>query len=99
MVKHVVMWRFDHTDEIVKKGNIKVVKNLLMGLSEKIPQLEDLEVGENFNPSELSFDLVLITTHVDKNALEEYRVNPLHQKIANRIKKLTVDRVVVDFEY
>jgi len=93
------MWRFDHTDEIVARENIKEVKNLLMELPGNIPELEFLEVGENFNPSEVSFDLVLITTHNDKNALDNYRVNPLHQKIANRIKTLIVDRVVVDFEY
>ena len=95
MIRHVVMWRLhDNNPE-----NRSEIFRLLNKLPDLIEDLESLEVGSNFNQSEFAYDLALITTHSDKAALERYRVHPEHIGVANRIKKLTKDRAVVDFEY
>jgi hypothetical protein len=72
---------------------------MLSGLPDVIESLESLEVGENFNKSPFAYDLLLITTHADRSALKEYKEHPEHVTVANRIKELTTERAVVDFEY
>jgi hypothetical protein len=95
MVKHVVMWRLYKND----RRNRLLIIDLLSGLPEVIENLESLETGENFNKGPFAYDLILITTHKDKAALERYRKHPEHVAVANRIKELTDERTVVDFEY
>ena len=72
--------------------------DLLNRLPDLIPDLNSLDVGENFNNSPFAFDLVLITTHTDKAGLEKYQKHPEHVIVAKRITELAKDRVVVDFE-
>ena len=95
MVKHVVMWRLREKDE----NGLSLIRRLLTRLPELIDGLESLEIGENFNSSPFAYDMVLITTHKDQQALEKYRGHPEHVAVANRIKELTKERAVVDFEY
>jgi len=95
MVKHVVMWRLQDKS----KENLSLIKELLSSLLHIIDDIVTLETGDNFNVSDFAYDLVLITIHRDKLALEKYQNHPEHIKIANRIKELTKERVVVDFEY
>lgn len=95
MVRHVVIWRLHENNQ----ENRSEISGLLRELPNRIDDLESLEVGSNFNPSEFAWDLVLITTHKNKTALENYKKHPEHIIVADRIKKLAKDRAVVDFEY
>jgi len=95
MITHVVMWRLNENN----KENQTEIRSLLSRLPDLIEELESLEVGSNFNKSEFAYDLALITTHVDKPALEKYKKHSEHIIVANRIKELTKERVVVDFEH
>ena len=94
MVKHVVMWRLHQNNT----ENRKAIKDMLNRLPGLIPDLNSLEVGENFNSGPFAFDLALITTHADKADLEKYQKHPEHVIVAKRITELAKDRVVVDFE-
>jgi hypothetical protein len=95
MVRHVVIWRLHENNQ----ENRSEISRLLRELPNRIDDLESLEVGSNFNPSEFAWDLVLITIHKNKTALENYKKHPEHIIVADRIKKLAKDRAVVDFEY
>ncbi len=100
MVKHVVMWRLKEEAEGNNKSkNIELSKAKLYDLKPEISQIESIEVGENFNSSDVAFDLVLITTHSDKDALAQYILHPAHQEVAGFIGKVVTERNVVDFEY
>lgn len=94
MVKHVVMWRLHENSP----QNRLQIKDLLHSLAGRIDGLETLETGENISPVEPAYDLVLITTHTSREALEKYRKHPEHVAVAERIKKITRERAVVDFE-
>jgi hypothetical protein len=89
------MWRLHDNNET----NRSLVRDMLLNLPEVVEDLESLEIGDNFNESDAAYDLVLITTHRDRARLEKYRKHPEHVAVANRIKELTSERVVVDFEY
>ena len=99
MITHVVMWRLKEKSEgNSKTTNLKLVKEKLLQLKPVIPQIDSIEVGENINSSDAAYDLVLITTHHDKNALLGYINHPEHQAAAKFIGKVVKERVVVDFE-
>jgi hypothetical protein len=100
MVKHVVMWKLkDSAEGNSKLENQKLTKEKLLGLKQKILQIDSMEVGINFNPSEAAYDVVLITTHADKEALAKYAAHPDHKEVAAFISKVVKDRNVVDFEF
>jgi hypothetical protein len=94
------MWKLkDAAEGNDKMQNRQVIKEKLEGLKQKIQQIESLEVGFNFNPANAAYDVVLITTHLDKASLSAYAEHPSHQEVAGFIGKLVEDRKIVDFEY
>jgi len=100
MIKHVVMWKLkDEAEGNTKSVNKQKVVDKLHSLVDRIPEIASLETGGNFNPSEAAFDLVLITTHISREALAGYIDHPAHKEAAGFIGKVVADRRVVDFEY
>ncbi len=100
MVKHVVMWKLKEFAEGNDQSQNKVlIKEKLLGLKQKISQIDSMEVGFNFNSSEMAFDVVLITTHIDEQALAQYAAHPDHKEVAGFIGKVVEDRKVVDYEF
>jgi len=94
------MWKLkDSAEGNSKIENQELIKEKLLGLKQKIRQIDSMEVGFNFNPTEVANDVVLITTHADKDALSEYAAHPDHKEVAAFIGKVVKDRSVVDFEY
>ena len=99
MIKHVVMWRLKNEAEGKNKSiNMKLVMKNLLSLKPTISQINSLEIGENFNQTDMAFDLVLITTHTNQEALSAYIDHPDHKKVAAFIGKVVADQKVVDFE-
>ena len=92
MVKHVVMWR------LKDQADGPAIREKLEGMIGKVPSLAALETGENFASGEAAFDLVLITEHADRTALETYGNDPDHVKVKEFIAPRVAERVVVDFE-
>lgn len=100
MVKHIVMWKLkDRAEGNDKEGNRKLIISKLLALESIIEELETIEMGENFNPTEAAYDLVLISTHKSKEALAAYAAHPAHVEAASFVGKIVADRKVVDFEF
>ncbi len=98
MIKHIVMWRLkDNAAGRSKEENALMLKNVLEDLKDKIPQIKEIEVGINFNPSQAAFDVVLYSAFEDKEALEQYQKHPDHVKVADIIGEIRSDRAVVDY--
>lgn len=94
MVTHVVMWRLkDRTPE-----NADRVRAMLLEMKDRIPGMRELEVGVDYLRSERSYDLVLITRHDSREALEEYQVDPVHAQVKKVMLELREVSVAVDFE-
>ena len=100
MIKHVVMWKLKEVSEgKTKLENAKIMKELLEGLPAKIEELDKVEVGINILKGEDAAicDVVLTTECKDEEALKAYAVHPDHQKVVQFIKKVAVERRVVDY--
>jgi hypothetical protein len=92
MVKHLVMWRYKN------KGDIETAREQLESMRGKVSTLLNIETGVNFLDSPASYDLVLITEHIDRAALDAYQNDPLHEEIKAVLGALESERVVVDYE-
>ena len=99
MLKHIVMWKFkDFAEGKSKVENAKWMKENLESLIGVIPEIKSLSVGINIEDSDkMAYDAVLISTFENKEALEAYKINPLHKEISAYCKKVRECRTVVDY--
>ncbi|MBN2655877.1 MAG: Dabb family protein [Spirochaetales bacterium] len=91
MISHVVMWKLKDIsdgDEVVRR---------LKSLDGRIPGLISIEAGADTNRSEAAWDVVLVSTHDSKEALDSYQVHPEHVEVRNFIGSVASERAVVDF--
>ena len=92
MVKHVVMWRF------ADKGDAARAREQIESMRGRVSSMLSLETGLNFLDSPASYDLVLITEHTDRAALDAYQADPVHADIKRIVGGMPAERTVVDFE-
>ncbi len=99
MIRHVIMLKLhEFADGCDKQTNAERVKKLMEAMRGNVNGLHALEVGINELPDAQAFDVVLITTLESWEALEAYRVHPLHLDVVELLKKVRSERVVVDWE-
>lgn len=97
MVKHIVMWTLkDEAEGGTKAQNALKVKAMLEGLQAVIPEISQIEVGININPS--GDDVVLSAEFASRAALETYQQHPEHVKVTEFVDKVNAERHVVDYE-
>ena len=89
------MWKFKEDQH----ENMLVFKDRLLALRDKIPEIREMEVGININPSERSFDAVLVSTFDSMEALKSYSVNPLHVAVSDFCKTIRTQSASVDYEF
>lgn len=92
MVKHIVFWRLKDGDTAVR------LKGMLEGLRAHIPEIRELEVGLNLNPSDAAWDVALYSVFDSMDALRAYQMHPEHLKVARFLGEVTLERAVVDYE-
>ena len=95
MIRHIVMWKFKEDQH----ENMLVFRDRLLALRDKIPEIKEMEVGININPSERSFDAVLVSTFDSMEALKSYSVNPLHVAVSDFCKTIRTQSASVDYEF
>lgn len=95
MIKHIVMWKFKEGE----RENMLLFRERLLALKGQIPEIRAMEVGVNVNPSERSYDAVLVSEFDSLEALKSYTVNPLHQAVAEFCKSIRTGSVSVDYEF
>jgi hypothetical protein len=95
MVTHIVFFKLgDPTRE-----NILELKNKLLSMSGKVPQLRYLETGVDIVRSERSYDLALITKFDSLEDMREYQVHPYHaEEILPHVRRVSESVVAVDYE-
>lgn len=74
------------------------IKQDLQSLKNVIPEIKDMEIGRNSNELPTSFDVALYSEFESKEDLEIYQKHPEHLKVAEFIRQIRTDAVVVDYE-
>jgi len=95
MIKHIVMWNLKEEN---KEKNALEIKNKLESLKAIIPQIRSIEVGRNFNESDMAYDLVLYTEFETKEDLEIYQNHSAHKAVAKFVAEVRTARAVGDYE-
>lgn len=94
MVRHIVMWKLRPENA---RENALEIKRGLESLRGEVPELLSCEVGINGGGDRNAFDLVLTADFADYAALERYRVNPAHRKVAEFVHTVAIGRSAVDY--
>lgn len=99
MIKHIVMWRLkDEALGARAAENAERLQKRLEALKESIPEIRELEVGININPSSAASHVVLYSVFDSREDLEAYQKHPEHQKVAGFVGEIRSERRVVDYE-
>ncbi len=95
MFTHIVFFKLgDQSPE-----NISEMRNMLLSMTGKIPQLRHLEVGVDIIRSERSYDLVLITRFDSLEDMRDYQAHPFHAgEIIPYVRRMSESVVAVDYE-
>jgi stress responsive alpha/beta barrel protein len=94
MVNHVVMFKFKSTAaSAVRQAYIEELRSL----GKKISEVRRLDVGENIVASPRAYDVVLIASFDDRQALDRYARHPEHQPVLQRTAQVCENVAVVDY--
>ncbi|MCM1176487.1 MAG: Dabb family protein [Bacteroidales bacterium] len=99
MIRHIVMWKFrEDIPGMTPKEAAEEAKANLEALTGKIPGLLHIEVGVNAKASKGSYDAALTADFESWDALDAYRVHPLHVPISQHCESIRESRTCVDYE-
>ena len=99
MIRHIVMWRFlESAEGNSKVENIKIATERLYALIPKISEIKKMEIGADVLHTAASMDMALVTEFETLDTLHTYATHPEHLKVADFMKKVTEERVVLDCE-
>lgn len=98
MLKHIVMWKFhDQAEGKSKQENMEWVRQALRELQPRVPELLSMEIGQDIGVGRDTYDMCLITTFEDADALDRYQHHPDHKLISAYVSKVRSARTCVDF--
>lgn len=92
------MWKFRRDLEESPAEIAAEMKSRLESLVGKIDGLLRAEVGVNIKETASSYDAVLTADFPSFEAMEAYKVNPLHVEVSEYCKSRRLERVDVDYE-
>jgi len=96
MIRHVVFFKFQPEASASKR---KEVIEQLRSLPDKIDVIRSFEVGEDILHLPRSWDLVLIATYDDLQALDIYTKHDDHVEVVLKIREVCEAVGSVDYEY
>lgn len=99
MINHVVLFKFKAYSPAEKQEKLNHLKTALLGLKGKIEQLQQIEVGLNYELNSKSYDLCLLSHFENETDLDIYRVHPEHLKVLELVKEYTDLRAAVDYKF
>ena len=94
MIVHIVFFKLKNYPV-----GIKELKENIAALKDKIKEIREFQVGEDFSREDRSYDLALYSAFDTKEDLESYAVNKDHLEVINIItRSRSIKKRVVDFE-
>lgn len=97
-VRHVVTWKMNGETPEDRARQAAEAAEALRTLPGRVPGMTSLEVHTNEYNAEANWDLVLVSEHTDKAALDVYADHPEHLAVAAIVRERAAARAGVDFE-
>ena len=94
MIDHVIIFRADGLSD---QASAELLEQL--GRLSQVPGVVDFALGKNYGSRSRGFDYCMRITFADKEALETYDADPLHQEVVKYNRAVTQEHLCVDFEW
>ena len=94
MLKHVVFFKFKQG---IGEEEIVDLEKSLAALPPAIPEILSYEFGRDVVRSERSYDLALVSTFKDLDAMQHYQKHPDHQVVSKKVNNFCESVLAVDF--
>lgn len=96
MIRHIVWWTINENGQSLKEI-LAHLENLAKSLKE-IPSLTAVEVSSHIlQSSTVQAQFILMSSHNTLQDLEDYRIDPVHQKFARAITEVSSSRNCIDY--
>ncbi|MBX3611415.1 MAG: Dabb family protein [Hydrogenophaga sp.] len=99
MLRHIVMWKLkEHAEGADRVANRLKAKALLEACARLDPGTLHFQVGIAQEGLECTYDVVLDSTFVDREAMAAYQQHPQHVALKPFMKAIVAERQCMDFE-
>lgn len=96
MIRHIVIFRFKPN---VPQTDRQAFLEMLRALPAKISEIVDFEAGFDVVRSPRAFDLALVASYADLDALDRYAKHEHHLPVIARSKEICEQVASVDYEF
>ncbi|NLR91034.1 MULTISPECIES: Dabb family protein [Flammeovirga] len=97
MINHTVLFKIK--DEATS-SQVTAMINALNALGNKIEEIKEIHVKENFSDRAKGFSVVLYSIFETEEALNKYQVHPAHvEVVTDHVKPILEDILVADIDY
>jgi len=98
MIRHIVSWKLVAENAEAKSAAFDELAQAFGSLPASIPQIKTLHLGRDLGENSTNWDVVLVMDFESTTALAEYQNHPEHQPVKAIVRRLTGERMAVDFE-
>jgi hypothetical protein len=98
MIRHIVSWKLIAEDADGKAAAFDELAQGFGPLPALIPQIRTMHLGRDIGETSTNWDVVLIMDFESAADLAEYQAHPEHQPVKAIVRRVTGDRMAVDFE-
>jgi hypothetical protein len=99
MVRHIVLWKLvDEYDGMSKTEIAEEMRRRILDMKDKVSSIREIECGIDFNRSERAWDVALYSSFDDREALNNYQQDPVHQEVKAFVGRVAATQAVVDYE-
>lgn len=97
MFRHCVLMRFEITASAAQRA---AATDAILSLSDSIPEVQALTVGDDAGLREGNFDLAVVADFKDQAAYAIYASHPAHlEMLAEAVIPILSERAAVQFEF
>lgn len=97
-VRHIVSWKMNGETAEARAVQAQEIAEALRQLPASVPGISAFDVRLNEYNADANWDVVLVSEHADKEALDLYATHPDHLKVVELVKARTAGRAGIDFE-
>jgi hypothetical protein len=94
MIRHVVFFKLRNRDA----DNVKKVVEVLKSLGKKIDLVKSLEVGIDIMKLDRSYDIVFISSFLNREDLQKYQDHEAHIPVKKYMGEVSQSIISVDYE-
>jgi hypothetical protein len=98
MIRHIVSWKLTAEDADARAGAFDELAQGFGPLPALIPQIKTMHLGRDLGETSSNWDVVLIMDFESTEDLAVYQAHPEHQPVRAIVRRLTGERMAVDFE-